>query len=303
MLVVGSINADLVTRVARLPSAGETVLGTSFEILAGGKGANQAVAAQRSGGAQVSLVGAVGGDAFGARLRQEIEAAGVDTAGIALVPDRATGTAQILVDAQGRNQIAVAPGANDDVVAPAAIDADLVILQLEIPDDVNDAVIESASRANAIVVLNAAPARPLTQTMRAELGWLVVNESEAAQLAAVSVANAEQARRAAAALRRAGQGVIVTLGAAGAVLVADGSALHQAAPIVEAIDTVAAGDAFAGTFAAALARGDGIEDALALASCAGALACTRRGAQASLPPAAEVEDLRRSLAPATRLAP
>ena len=300
VVVVGSLNADLVTRVPRLPLAGETVLGTSFEVLAGGKGANQAVAAARFG-AQVKMIGRVGADAFGALLRQELSRAGVDTAAVVSDPDNSTGTAQILVDVEGRNQIAVAPGANGELSrreveeAQAWEHAALAVVQLEVPLDAVEAAVRRAARGGVPVVLNAAPARSLPEALLAVVAWLIVNQSEAAALARRPVGTIDEAQRAARGLRGAGQGVIVTLGAGGALMLSEAGALHQPAAEVRAIDTVAAGDAFVGVFAAAMMRGEKPEEALALAVTAGSLACIRSGAIPSLPTAAEVAERRQSL--------
>jgi len=307
VLVVGSLNADLVTRVPRLPAPGETVLGDSFDVLAGGKGANQAVAAARCGAA-VRMIGRVGADAFGAMLRDELSRAGVDARGVGVDPRTPTGTAQIVVDAKGRNQIAVAPGANFgltiDAVEPLHLwdEVSAVVLQLEVPMATNEAAARLAAERRVPLILNAAPFAPLSAHLLERLSWLVVNEIEAGQLVgAGAVRGVADAHRAAVRLADGRRGAIVTLGAAGAVMVSSGKALHQSAAIVTVVDTVAAGDAFVGAFAASIARSEPAAEALSFAVGAGSLACTRAGAIPSLPRRGEVAALRASLAAARPL--
>jgi len=286
IVVVGSINLDLVARVARLPRPGETLAGTAFATSPGGKGANQALAARRAGAA-VALVGAVGDDAFAPLALAELRSAGVDLARVRSVSG-ATGTALIQVDDAGENTIVVVAGANAAVTADmlaglALTPATTVVMQLEIPPATVRVVALKAAAAGARVVVNAAPAAPLEPALLDAVDVLIVNEHEAAIVAAhVGVAPAPAAFAAAMAARF-GQAVIVTLGAGGALAAAAGTTLRFAAPHVEVVDSVGAGDALVGALAAALDRGAPLAEALKEGIAAGSLACTRRGAQAALP--------------------
>jgi ribokinase len=295
VLVIGSLNVDLITCAPRLPRPGETVIGGTFHIAPGGKGANQAVAAARMG-AGVTMIGRVGDDDFGRLVRGELERAGVDVGHVHIDPSAATGTGQIVIDAAGQNAIAVASGANERVdvadvsaAASAWASAALVVVQLEIPVAPITVAIEQAGLRGVPVVLNAAPAQPLPDELLRAVAWLVVNEVEAEQLIGRPVRSNVDAVAAAAALRRAGQRVVVTLGASGAVLLSDNVAQHIPAPAVEVVDTTAAGDAFVGALAAALVRGMSEVEAVHEAVVAGSLACTKLGAIPSLPSRDEVE--------------
>ncbi len=299
VLVIGSLNVDLVMRVARLPRAGETLIASSFAVVPGGKGANQAVAAARSG-APVAMIGRVGDDGFGVLVRDELSRAGVGVDHVRLDPDAHTGTAQIVVDEAGHNAIVIASGANARTDVADVLEAEtawygamLVVLQLEIPLRTIMASVDTAVRRRLPVLLNAAPAQPLPAELQGALSWLVVNEIEAEQLAGRSTAHGAirsvaDAFTAARALHRPGQHVIVTLGAAGAVLVTNHDAVHVPAPRVDVVDTTGAGDAFIGALAAALHRSASPRDAVREAVAAGSVACTRAGAIPSLPTRAEV---------------
>jgi ribokinase len=295
VLVVGSLNADLVMRAPRLPRPGETVVGGAFHVAPGGKGANQAVAAARLG-AKVAMIGRVGNDAFGMLVRGELERAGVCVEHVRIDAEAPTGAGQIVVDATGQNAIVVASGANarvevDDVMQAASAwdGAMCVVLQLEIPLVTVAATIAAAHARQIPVLLNAAPAQVLPDDLMQAVSWLVVNEVEAEQLAHRTVRSRADAIDVAAGLRNAGQRVLVTLGANGAVLVSDARTMHVPALPVDVVDTTAAGDAFVGALAAALQRGVSEGDALRDAVVAGSLACTRAGAIPSLPMAAEVD--------------
>ena len=286
ILVFGSINLDLVARVARLPRPGETLAGESFAALPGGKGANQALAARRAG-AEVTLVGAVGDDAFAASALERLEAAAVDLSRVRRV-DAPTGVALIHVGEHGENCITVIAGANAQV-EPSTVADDLlgpgttVILQLEVP---LPAVLDLALRAHARgarVILNAAPPRPLPPALMSSLDVLIVNEIEAAAIAITVDVRAMPEAFAAGVYRRFGCATVVTLGAQGALAVADGVMLRAAAPSVHVVDTTGAGDAFTGALAAALDRGFAWAGALAAGVAAGSLACTAAGAQTALP--------------------
>ena len=300
--VIGSANVDYTVGLSRLPNPGETVSGGTLLVNLGGKGANQAVAARRLGG-EVRMIGCVGDDPDGRRIVESLGAAGIDVSGLTTAPDAATGTALIMVDAQGRNQIAVAPGANHrltvEMVAPHAGSiawADVVACQLETPLPVVRWVLGEARRQQVITILNPAPVQPLDAEILGLVDYLTPNQHEAARLTGLSVDTLEDARAAAARLRTAGAGVaLVTLGDRG-VLACDGeSVVHFPAFPVEAVDTTAAGDAFNGALAVGLAAGGSLEQAVPLANAAAALACTKRGAQDSLPQRAEVEAFLRSL--------
>jgi len=295
--VLGSINMDLVVRTPRLPEAGETILGGPFLTSPGGKGANQAVAAARMGTA-VAMIGCVGADAYGAQMCDVLAGEGVDVSNIRQRADAATGVALITVDdAHGENTIVVAGGANlilepaDVIGARAAIEtADVLLMQLEIPVETVAHGIGIARGAGVRILLNAAPAAKLPDDLLAGADVLIVNRGEATLLAGADVKDdpAEIAARLAATGAAA---VVITLGAEGALL-CDGSGVRRIPTAkVEPVDTVGAGDAFAGALAAALARGAELDEAVRLASAAGALATTRRGAIPSLPRAGEVERL------------
>ena len=296
IVVVGSLNQDLVVPVARFPAPGETVLGGDYARHPGGKGANQAVAAARAGG-RVTMVGRVGDDAFGHALRAALRADGVDDVGVRTTPERPTGVAFITVDAAGQNTIVVASGANaaltpDDLDPHAFHDASVLLLQLEVPLATVLAAARAGRAAGARVVLNLAPARPLGPDELADVDVLVVNETEAAVVTGLDVAAV--ARDPAAALRALTDLVpaaVVTLGADGAAWRADGVPGEVRGHRVAAIDTTAAGDAFVGALAVRLGAGAGLAEAVTYGNAAGALATTRAGAQTSLATATEIEAL------------
>jgi ribokinase len=294
--VVGSANVDFTVALERLPSPGETVSGGTLLRNLGGKGANQAVTARRLG-AEVRLLGAVGDDGSGGEIRTRLAAEGIDVDGLVTVGGAATGTALIFVDAAGRNQIAVAPGANHAVtvaaLAPhaAAIRwAQVVVCQLELPLPVVAWALGEARAAGAVTILNPAPMRELESALLALADYLTPNEGEAARLAGVTVDGVASARDAAERVRARGAAtVIVTLGGQGALVCGAEAAVHFPAFPVTVVDTTAAGDAFNGALATGLAAGGTLEQALPLANAAAALACTARGAQDSLPTRADVE--------------
>jgi ribokinase len=295
VLVFGSINIDLVTRVERFPGPGETVSGMSFAVYPGGKGANQALASARAG-APTWLVGAVGRDAFAATALALVDEAGVDLSYVARV-EQATGCATILVSASGENMIASVPGANT-LADPSSIpDALLtrgstVSLQHELPAAANQAVIERARRTRSRVVLNASPWRPLTIDTLHAVDCLIVNEPEAAALAAACnwpSSPDELAVAAAAAIH--GLTIVVTLGERGALAAHGRDLLRIQAPNVHAIDTTGAGDAFGGTLIAALDVDAPLDVALRRAVDAGSLACTAAGAQTSFPERSAVDSV------------
>jgi ribokinase len=290
--VVGSLNLDLVVRVPRLPGPGETVSGGDVFRNPGGKGANQAVAAARLGRA-VAMVGCVGDDPAGRELLGSLQADGVDTARVRVVDGVPSGAAFITVNHDGENQIVVSPGANarlsaEDVdAAGAALRAAAVtLLQLEVPLAV---VAAAAGAAGGRVVLNPAPVQTLPEGLLGEVHVLVPNRVELAQLAGAAPGTAEEA--AGLASRLPTRAVVVTLGADGALVVEDGRTSHVPAVAVRPVDTTAAGDAFCGGLADALAGGATLQDAVRWAVRVAAAACMREGAQASLPTPGEVRAL------------
>ena len=292
IVVFGSVNVDLVFRVEALPAPGETVLTDAYAVHPGGKGANQAVAAARAGGT-VAMVGSVGPDGFGERAREALAAAGVDLRFVSL-SEHPTGCAAIGVDGQGRNAITVASGANldaahdrvpDKLLAPGTV----LLLQNEVRMEQNLLLARRAAARGARVVLNAAPARPLrTKEWAGLLHALVMNEAELAGMVGPERA-AETAHAASGLARRLGATVIATLGEAGAVAAAGDGWRIGALPLDRAVDTTAAGDCFVGVYGQGVAAGLDVAAALRRAGVAAGLACTRAGAQPSLPEAAEID--------------
>jgi ribokinase len=297
LVVVGSLNMDLVVRTPHLPRPGETILGRDFMTAPGGKGANQTVAAAKLGAA-VHMVGRVGGDDFGRALRENLHAAGADDRYVFTEESAATGIAIIEVEASGQNTIVVAPGANAQV-ARADVDAarsiitssQVVIAQLEIPLDTVRYALNMARAANVLTILNPAPAQSLSTELLSLVDLLVPNESEAALLTGIEVTDEASAEQAARQLQQRGaRAVVVTLGERGA-LALDEHRVWRVPPFrVKAIDATAAGDAFVGALATAYASHDDLEAALREASAAGALAATKFGAQPSLPTRAELDE-------------
>jgi len=289
---------DLVARAPRIPQPGETIIGGDFYTVPGGKGANQAVAVARLG-AQVSMVGQVGRDAFAGPLLDNLAAAGVDHTFVAQDPEAATGVALIVVDDAGQNSIVVASGANMRL-SPADIDgaetviasADALLLQLESPLETVTRAAEVARAHGVTVILNPAPARSLPAELLAMVDVLIPNESETALLTGLPVGNQVEAETAAAALRGLGVGtVILTLGERGALLAREKGAEHFPAFEVTPVDTTAAGDAFVGGFAVAMAEGQSLDKAVRWGNATGALATTKLGAQPSLPTRQDLEAL------------
>jgi ribokinase len=282
VLVVGSVNIDLVVSVDHLPRPGETVIGGRFARHHGGKGANQAVAAARLG-ASTAFIGAVGDDAFGPEAQAALDTEGVDTTELLAVPGTPTGVALIVVDAAGENSIAVAGGANaaltvDDVRAGLArlvpTRGDVVLVGLEIPADVARAALEAGRTAGATTILNPAPATDLDPSMVDAVDILTPNEGELAALDAAGIIAPT---------------TLVSLGAAGARLTTPIGQATLPALDVETVDTVGAGDALNGALAAAIAEGRSLADAARWAVAAASLAVTRRGAREGMPTRAELE--------------
>ncbi|MBV7478165.1 ribokinase [Pseudomonas sp. PDM31] len=296
VVVVGSLNMDLVTRASRLPKGGETLIGESFSVVSGGKGANQAVAAARLG-AQVSMIGCVGRDAYGDALRAALLAEQIDCQAVSTV-DGSSGVALIVVDDNSQNSIVIVPGANGALTAdqlkrfdPVLQAADLLICQLEVPDATVGHALKRGRELGKIVILNPAPAsRALPAHWYGSIDYLIPNESEAAALSGVAVDSLDTAQAAATKLIAMGAGkVIITLGAQGSLFADGNSFQHFPAPSVKAVDTTAAGDTFVGGFAAALAAGKGEAEAIRFGQVAAALSVTRAGAQPSIPALSDVQ--------------
>jgi ribokinase len=298
ILVVGSINVDIVALVERLPTPGETVTGGTLLINHGGKGANQAVAARRLG-ADVRFIGCVGDDTFGSDLQQGMAAEGISVDGLATIAGINSGTGVIVVDAAGRNQIAVASGANMRLTVDwiarfdAAIAwAQIVICQLEVPLDTVLWTLHTARQHGAITILNPAPAQPLPPELWPLVDYVTPNEIEAAHLSSLALSGPSDADHVARALLALGPRVVIlTLGEHGAFIATPDRMAHVPAFPVTAVDTTAAGDAFNGALAVTLSEGHSLDLAVRFANAAAGLACTQRGAQNSLPIRAQVDAL------------
>lgn len=294
ILIVGSANVDLVTRVPRCPKPGESLIGSAFRTVPGGKGANQAVAAARLG-AQAHFAGCVGDDAFGEMQRRTLAADGIDLTHLKTHPTEPTGTAVILVGDEGQNSIIVTPSANygilpEDIeaMAPVFERADVVLMQLEIPLETVEATLDMARRTGTLSILDAGPAQAVPDALVAKADVVSPNETEAEAMTGVAVRSVDDAREAAARLREAGAAeVVIKLGAMGALYVGDDE-VYMPAFTVDAVDTVAAGDAFTAALAFRWNRVPR-EDALRFANAAGALAATKEGAQPSMPTVEAVE--------------
>jgi ribokinase len=305
IVVVGSVNMDLVIRAPRIPAPGETIAGSGFRTIPGGKGANQAVAASR-GGAKVHLVGSVGGDDFGRRLTRGLADDGIDLSHLSVVDDESTGVAMIVVDATGQNSIVLSPGANGRVTPEqigACADtigrASMLVCQLETPLDAVRRAVDVAHEAGVPVILNPAPAVPLDRQLLAKIAYLIPNETEASLLSGVRVVDGETAAAAARRLKDDGvEHVLITLGSKGVVSIGDDRTVSSAPAIaVPAVDTTGAGDTFVGSLAVELACGRSVRQAIEFAQYAAALKVTRPGAQTSIPHRDEVERFMHGRAP------
>jgi ribokinase len=298
IVVFGSINMDLVARVPRLPSPGETLAGHSFSTVPGGKGANQAVACARLGAA-TRMIGRAGDDAFGGELRGSLRGYGVDITGVAVHPGVASGVAVITVDDAAENEIIVVPGANggvgreDLIRLEAALDgARVLLLQLEVPPDAVVAAAEMGHRCGVTVILDPAPAQPLPRALYAAVDILTPNESEAAALVGFPLDDSDAIVRASQVLlSRGARSVIVKLGGKGVFWSNGLESAHFPVFPVAAVDSVGAGDAFNGGLAVGLCEGLGIAAAIRWGLAAGALSVTKSGAQPSMPDRAAVEIL------------
>jgi ribokinase len=291
VVIVGSLNMDLVTRAPRLPRAGETLAGQSFVTVPGGKGANQAVAAARLG-ASVAMIGCVGDDAYGEQLRSALLAEGIDCQAVTAIAGESTGVALIVVDDNSQNAIVIVAGGNGHVTSNVVdgfdallSQAEVIICQLEVPMATVGHVLKRGRELGKTVILNPAPASgPLPAEWYAWIDYLIPNESEATALTGLPVDSVATADAAASALLASGVGkVIVTLGEHGALFANKASSQHFPAPKVKPVDTTAAGDTFVGGFAAALADGKPESEAIRFGQIAAALSVTRAGAQPSIP--------------------
>jgi ribokinase len=295
IIVLGSLNMDVVLRLDSMPARGETVHAQSLSYIPGGKGGNQAVACVRHG-AQVALVGCVGRDAHGDVLRNALAADGVDVSHVAVHDGEATGSAVVMVEADGSNRIAVIPGANALAALPAHFaqvlaQADYLVVQFETPLDVLDSAIAMAHQNNCKVVLNPSPVKAVPSQWWPLIDTLVVNEHEAAELSGMAVVDADTAQRAAQHFLGLGvRQVVVTMGSQGALaLNAQGHSVHPA-PQVNVVDTTSAGDTFLGTMVTRLGEGCTLPHAVEWGIKAAALCIGRAGAQPSIPQRSEVGD-------------
>ena len=293
ILVVGSLNTDLVVRTPRFPQPGETISGEDLQVIPGGKGANQAVAAARLG-ASVSMLGRVGKDNFGDLLLNNLKSNQVDSQ-LVQRDEASTGTAIIVVDSNGQNSIVLSAGANGKVTSAditAFLDHKLLLLQLEIP---LETVLSAAQRAheNGLrVILNPAPAQQIPAALISLADFLIPNETELSLLTGLPVNDINSAEEAARKLLDKGaQNLIVTLGSKGALIITRAQVTHVDAYSVDVVDTTAAGDAFIGGFATALLQERSLEESVRYGCACGALAATKFGAQPSLPTKEDVERL------------
>jgi ribokinase len=290
IIVVGSSNMDMVVKTSHIPVPGETVLSGAFFMNPGGKGANQAVAAARLG-AEVIFISRLGNDVFGKQLSQLFSNEGIDTTYLVSDETLPSGVALITVDEQGENSIVVASGANAglsvndlEAVLPLIDDAAIVLLQLEIPMDVVHFVAAYAAAKNVRVILNPAPAAPLSSALLKQIDILTPNKTEASMIAGMPVNTIEDAKRAASLICTKGvKNVIVTMGSYGAVICEGSEYEVVEAPKVEPVDTTAAGDVFNGALSVALSEGKTLAAAVRFACNAAAISVTRLGAQSSIP--------------------
>lgn len=295
IFVIGSSNTDMVVKSDKLPVAGETILGGTFLMNAGGKGANQAVAAAKLG-ASVTFVSKVGDDIFGKQAIQGFQKEGINTDFVFIDTENPSGVALILVDAKGENSIAVASGANGNLQIAEVEKAieqisanDMVLLQLEIPIPTVEFAIKKSYENGAKVILNPAPAQKLDEAVFQYLDIITPNETEAELLTGIKVTNLESAKQAALKFHERGvKNVIITLGSKGAYLHNSTTNRLIAAPAVQAVDTTAAGDVFNGALTVSLSEGNDLEQSIDFACKAAAISVTRMGAQASAPLRREV---------------
>ncbi|WP_104401098.1 ribokinase [Vibrio penaeicida] len=296
IVVLGSINADHVLQVPAFPRPGETLKGRNYRVIAGGKGANQAVASTRLG-AETHFIGCVGDDPFGLGIRKQYQSDGIDVSGIKVEPDCATGMAMVQVAESGENSICISAEANDRLTAKVVSgfadiieQGDYLLVQLETPISGVEKAIDIAYNANKKVVLNPAPASVLPDSLLSKVDILTPNETEAQILTGIEVTDHLSASKAAQYLHHKGVlMVLITLGSKGVWVSQDGIGYLIPAFTVEAVDTTAAGDTFNGALIAGLTIGKSLEEAVVFAHAAAAISVTRFGAQTSIPFITEVE--------------
>jgi len=297
LVVLGSINADHILNLESFPTPGETVTGNQYQVAFGGKGANQAVAAGRSG-ANIAFIACTGDDDTGERVRKQLASDNIDVSPVSVVEGESTGVALIFVNAEGENVIGIHAGANaalttERVEAQRAIisGADALLMQLESPVESVLAAAKIAHENHTTVVLNPAPARVLSDELLALVDIITPNETEAEKLTGIRVENDDDAARAAGALHDKGIGtVIITLGSRGVWVSANGEGRRVPGFKVKAIDTIAAGDTFNGALVTALLEGRAMDEAIRFAHAAAAIAVTRKGAQPSVPWRKEIDE-------------
>ena len=297
LVVVGSSNMDLVISLPRIPAIGETVLGGKSSMIFGGKGANQAVAALRSGG-DVAYIAKVGNDLFGDNMKNHFEREGFRTDHILTDPNEPTGIAQIFVSEKGENSIAVAPGANMKLL-PKDIEpfkdliknSKVVLLQLETPMETIEYIAAIAYKNHVKLILNPAPAQKLSEELLKKVWLITPNETEATLLTGIEVMDVASATKAAGHLLKMGiKNIIVTLGENGSLLCNEKGSEHFRAFRAKALDTTAAGDVFNGALAVAITNGESLEKAINFAAAAAAISVTREGAQPSIPTRTEIDN-------------
>jgi ribokinase len=297
ILVVGSSNTDMVIKTHHFPAPGETILGGRFLMNAGGKGANQAVAAARLGGL-VTFVGKIGDDIFGKQAIQQLENEGINVDFVAVDPENPSGVALITVDQKGENSIVVASGSNGtlspndfDKALTELNESEFVLMQLEIPVPTVEYIAQIAAQKQTKGILNPAPAAELSVKLLQNLYLITPNETEAELLTGIKVNDEQSALKAATCLHEKGvELVIITMGAAGAFLLDGGKSEIIKAPKVVAVDTTAAGDTFSGALAVALSEGKTIQESIAFANKAASISVTRIGAQSSVPYRKEISN-------------
>ncbi len=296
LVVLGSINADHILNIEQFPYPGETVIGKQYKVAFGGKGANQAVAAGRSG-AEIAFIACVGADDIGERVRRQLASDRIDTQPIEAIADSTTGVALIFVNAEGENVIGINAGANAAVTPDylaryrqKVIDADALLMQLESPLETVIAAARLAKQHQTQVILNPAPARELPDELLGMIDMITPNETEAQRLTGIAVGSDADAARAAQALHDKGIAtVIITLGSRGVWLSENGNGKRVPGFKVQAVDTIAAGDTFNGALVTALLEGRIMADAVRFAHAAAAIAVTRPGAQPSVPWREEID--------------
>lgn len=293
--VIGSSNTDMVIQTSKFPAPGETILGGKFFMNPGGKGANQAVAAARLGG-KVTLIAKTGNDIFGKQAIENFQKEGIDTSQMVMDEEHPSGVALITVDSQGENNIVVASGANaylskDDVDSAmnSIENSSLVLMQLEIPLATVEYVAETCFGKKIKVILDPAPAQPLSEKLLKNIYLITPNKTEAEQLSGIKVTNRNEAEKAAEAILKMGaENVIITMGSEGALIKSKERSMFVSAPKVKVIDSTAAGDVFNGALAVALSQNNNLEKAVEFANKAASISVTKMGAQSSAPYIKEV---------------